>query len=144
MSTKEYFKKYRESHREKINSNQREYYKTHREKISAYKREYYQTHKEKIKAYRFNHKEKNKKYHLKSLYGLSLTDFDNLLLAQNNKCPICGQPLDLQKPKNVVVDHSHKTGKVRGILCSNCNKALGFLKDNPEYAYNASIYLESD
>ena len=115
----------------------REYAKMHRDNQRKYQRKYAQSHKEEIKKY----KRKNK---LKKKYGLSITEFDNMLLAQDNKCLICGQSLDLQNTKNVHVDHNHKTGIVRGILCSNCNKALGFFRDNPEYLRNAIKYLERD
>ena len=134
---KEYNKEYNSNHREKINAQHREYYHKHQEEIDSQHKEYYHNHEKEIRKY-------ERIYRLKKHYELNITEFDNLLLAQDNKCLICGQPLYLQNPHSVHIDHSHKTGVIRGILCSNCNRAIGFLKDNPEYAYNASIYLESD
>jgi len=126
----------------------KEYYNTHKEKILAYQKEYNCNHREKrnayIREYRHTHKEKIKNYNLKSNHGLSITEFDNLLLAQDNKCLICGQPLDLLNPKLIHIDHNHLTGKVRGILCNKCNMAIGLLRDNPEYIRNALEYLERD
>ena len=49
-----------------------------------------------------------------------------MLKIQNGKCAICGE----RKDKTLVVDHNHKTGEVRGLLCGHCNHVLGFAKDN--------------
>ena len=130
---KEYSHIWYQKNKEKINTHQKEYDNTHKVKIKVKNHKFYQ-----------NHKEEIKNRQLKSHYGLSITEFDNLLLIQNNKCAICGQPLDLQIPRSVCIDHNHLTNKVRGILCSNCNKALGFFRDNPEYLRNAIKYLERD
>jgi len=108
-----------------------------KDEVYAPQRKYRQTHKEELKKRR-------KIYDLKNKYGLSITEFDDLLLSENNKCPICGQPLDLLNLKNICIDHNHLTGKVRGILCRKCNLAIGLLRDNPEYLRNAIKYLEGD
>ena len=110
---------------------------TIKDEVYAPQTKYRQSHKEELKKRR-------KIYDLKNKYGLSITEFDDLLLSQNNRCPICGQPLDLQNPFNICIDHSHLTGIVRGILCRNCNLAIGLLRDNPEYLRNAIKYLERD
>lgn len=81
--------------------------------------------------------EKVRAYHLKSQYGLSRQDFLTLLCKQSDRCAICKNP-----PKTRLhVDHNHRTGAVRGLLCSHCNKGLGFFFDNPEYLTNAATYL---
>lgn len=56
-------------------------------------------------------------------YGLSEHAYNELNVAQNGRCAICA------RAKPLVVDHNHETGEVRGLLCSDCNKALGFFKD---------------
>ena len=118
-----------------------EYYYAHKEKMNAMNKEYYLKHKEKILS---QHRAYHKKYDLKHRYGIDREFFNNLLLAQNNRCAICNKPFDLSNPKSIHIDHDHSTGKIRGILCRDCNIAIGIFKDNPEYAYNASIYLEGD
>ena len=71
----------------------------------------------------------------------SLDEYNKLLEAQNHGCGICQIPAkDLKF--GLCVDHCHSTGKVRGLLCDNCNQALGLLKDNSESLQRAIKYLE--
>jgi len=83
------------------------------------------------------HKMKRKaELHLLRKYELTLDDYNKILSKQNNKCAIC--KIKMEKPN---VDHCHKTGIVRGILCAPCNKGLGNFKDNIEYLKEAINYL---
>jgi Recombination endonuclease VII len=75
----------------------------------------------------------------KRRYGLALAEYDNLLLRQNGKCAICKRPPYTKK--GLVVDHCHRTGAIRGILCSRCNSALGLLDDDPALVEQALAYL---
>ncbi len=78
--------------------------------------------------------------HLKYKYGLTSEQYDALLLAQNDACAIC---LRVLKTRNYAVDHNHKTGEIRGLLCSTCNKdILGKARDSPEVLRRAADYLE--
>lgn len=78
-----------------------------------------------------------RKADLKQYYGLSLEAFDAMVKGQKGKCAICWQ-----KPKKgLVVDHCHKTGIVRGLLCGNCNVGIGNLRDDPEIVASALAYL---
>lgn len=70
-------------------------------------------------------------------YGLSTEDILNLNSAQRGLCACCGEPL----PKSFHIDHNHKTGAVRGLLCSGCNLGLGQFKDSPERCEKAATYL---
>lgn len=78
----------------------------------------------------------NRHYHLRQRYGIGVDDFDALLTEQGMLCPIC------LKRRAEHVDHDHKTGKVRGILCERCNGGLGQFKENIETIRNAIEYLE--
>lgn len=71
---------------------------------------------------------KTKDYQLRTKYGISLDQYNSMLCSQDFKCAICST----SEPQgyNWHVDHCHNTGKVRGILCCNCNQALGLLKEN--------------
>lgn len=73
--------------------------------------------------------------HIKSKYGLTIEEYNALLQAQGNVCAACKYPFTYirnGKPESYHVDHDHKTDKVRGLLCGDCNRALGYLKDDPE------------
>ena len=73
---------------------------------------------------------------MKRHYGLNRDDYDKMLLSQKGKCPICNNKL--QRPH---VDHNHLTGKIRSILCSQCNTGLGMFKENKDYLNAAIKYL---
>lgn len=75
---------------------------------------------------------------LKTRYGMSLSDYDDLLASQNNSCAIC------KGNKRMVIDHCHKTNKVRGILCNTCNRGIGLLQDRVEILQSAISYLKQD
>ena len=74
--------------------------------------------------------------------GMTLEQYNQMLENQQGKCAICGGGREKQK-YSFSVDHCHATGKIRGILCSNCNAGLGFFKDNPQSLTNALTYLIS-
>ena len=77
---------------------------------------------------------------LKKAYGLSLDQFFSLLRLQGNCCAIC---LGHFKPfKDMCVDHDHSTKKVRGLLCSSCNRGIGLLQDNPVILIRGARYLK--
>ena len=64
-------------------------------------------------------------------YGITFDDYNKMFEEQNGCCASCGDHQTLFT-KRLVVDHNHETGKVRALLCSNCNTALGLLKENEE------------
>lgn len=66
-------------------------------------------------------------YSLKKDFGLTEKDYDNLFEKQNGRCAICMKTSE----RRLDVDHCHTTGKIRGLLCNQCNQALGLLKDDP-------------
>jgi len=77
-------------------------------------------------------------------YGLTLEGYDNLLKEQNECCKICGTHY-LQVTRQLLdVDHCHTTGKVRGLLCTDCNGGLGKFKDNIILMQEAIKYLEEN
>ena len=81
---------------------------------------------------------------LKTLYGLTVEEFNDLYTKQNGRCAICGQPKKVKgktKKETICVDHNHKTGKVRGLLCHYCNITLGFLENNLHLLDKMLAYL---
>ena len=83
----------------------------------------------------------HRELHLQRKYGLSYDEYHAMLDAQNNECAICGYEFG-QKKGDIHVDHDHKTGDVRGLLCTHCNRGLGFFKDNAESLINAANYIK--
>lgn len=79
--------------------------------------------------------------HLRRAYGLVPSDVSAIAERQNGQCPICRR--GLAAVKRTHIDHCHSTGRVRGILCSECNTGIGKLKDSPELLRRALAYLET-
>jgi hypothetical protein len=77
---------------------------------------------------------------LKSLYGITLADFDRLLAEQNGQCATCGATTP-GKRGVWRVDHDHLTGQVRGLLCEGCNRGIGCLQDDPVIFMAAARYV---
>ncbi len=80
-----------------------------------------------------------KRSHVKG-YGLSLEEYNSYF--ENTNCGICGTKGD--DKNRLVLDHCHLEGHIRGVLCDNCNKALGLFKDNIDYLQNSITWLKKD
>ncbi|WP_422047640.1 endonuclease VII domain-containing protein [Rhodococcus qingshengii] len=78
---------------------------------------------------------------LRSRYGIDGADYGDLFSAQGGRCAICKRTPPEDQP--LVVDHSHVTSEIRGLLCSPCNTALGLLMDSPSVIDSAAAYLRS-
>ena len=78
----------------------------------------------------------SREYHLRHRYGTRQSDVDEMLAAKQGRCAICGAP----DPQHV--DHDHRNGWVRGILCFNCNGGLGQFMDDPRLLAGAYTYLK--
>lgn len=79
---------------------------------------------------------------LKNTYGLSVIEVSRMLRDQDCKCLICSRPFDFSHRISYVVDHSHQTGRVRGLLCNRCNVGIGLFQDNPGLCRIAAEYLD--
>lgn len=85
--------------------------------------------------------------YLERNYGISLNDYLQRLNAQRRRCRLCGGEgftMAEHHQLKLVVDHCHSTGRVRGLLCHNCNRALGLLRDDPATLRRAISYLSKD
>lgn len=81
---------------------------------------------------------------LKKMYGVTAEWYDGQYEKQSGLCAICGQPESQTsggKTQKLAVDHCHETGKVRGLLCSDCNRGIGFLKHSPDLLRASVKYL---
>ena len=120
-------KKYREANKDKVRERHREYCQKNRKKLAEKTKEYYRGNKSKMFEAR-----------LKQRFGLTLTVYNRLLAEQDGKCAICQEPFIIT-PR---VDHNHRTGEVRGLLCRLCNTGLGHFRENKELLKAAVIYLK--
>jgi hypothetical protein len=123
------------------------YRKLNKEKIKEQDKKYRETHLD----YQANYYQQNKtdynKKQMKQRYGITKDDYDKMLHEQNGVCAICKQPETVtdKRSNNMIkrlsIDHDHKTGKVRGLLCGKCNKAIGLLNDSHILTQVATDYL---
>ena len=77
---------------------------------------------------------------LQTKYGITSDEYASMLNEQNGVCWICGGK---SGKKRLAVDHDHKTGEVRGLLCKRCNRMLGYYRDNAESFEKAAVYLRT-
>lgn len=100
--------------------------------------DYYKEHR---KVYKTDYSERD----LQRKYGISLLEYSHIFMSQNGKCAICESETGGTRngePKALAVDHDHKTGKVRGLLCEACNQGIGKLKDDATILRKAAEYLK--
>ena len=91
--------------------------------------------------YQTNNPETTRRYVLIREYGITLEQYQQMLIDQKESCRICGVHQETQT-KRLFVDHCHETGKVRGLLCYACNTLLGLAKDRLEVLEKAVEYLK--
>lgn len=88
-----------------------------------------------------NGKNRIKSKYLKHMYDITLEEYNCMFAKQTGCCVICGIHQSELK-KALAVDHNRETGKIRELLCPNCNAGIGMLKHNPNYLRMAAEYLE--
>lgn len=82
---------------------------------------------------------------LKCKYNVALKQYNKMFEEQKGVCAVCRKPETAQVGKTIrclCVDHNHKTGKIRGLLCRNCNVVLGVVKEDKERLLQLALYLE--
>lgn len=82
-----------------------------------------------------------RKTNLKKCYGITIEQYQLILESQDLKCAVCNKEHQELEKKRLVVDHCHTTNKVRGLLCNNCNTALGLLKENVQVVDKLKDYI---
>jgi len=125
------------------------YYQRHRDKVLAKHKELRQENPEKFrswsKRYRENNPDSDRARHLMREYGITVEQYNAMEVQQGGVCAICKQP-ETQERNGVkyrlAVDHCHKTGKVRGLLCFKCNSAMGSFEKRDVPLANVEKYLE--
>ena len=86
--------------------------------------------------------ERGRSGRLKYHYGITQAQYDQMVVDQNGLCKVCSRPGINRWNNQLVVDHCHSTGKVRGLLCDKCNKGLGSFEDKIEVLEAAVQYLK--
>jgi hypothetical protein len=95
------------------------------------------------KWYNSKEHEYKRKRRLKINYGITHEEYESMFEARDGLCDICKRPESFRGTL-LSVDHDHETGKIRGLLCNNCNRALGLIGDSLEQAQRMVSYLERD
>jgi hypothetical protein len=148
----------RMTHVETRRERQRAYYAANKDKIKAKNKAWREANRDRMTALARRHREKDperyRRYHQEhyrankpraiaqarvrklARYGLTPLQFAQLLADQKGACAICQEPM-----KSPRVDHCHKSGAVRGLLCMQCNSGLGMFADNPAVLIRAADYL---
>lgn len=98
---------------------------------------YYIINKKSLKIFSSKEKKSNENQRLNRIYNITMEDYNNMYNNQNGKCLICEESFE-----KLCIDHDHKTGKVRGLLCRNCNGGIGLLKENIHIIKNSLNYLK--
>lgn len=134
QKAREYARQYAQNHREEMKERLYLWRKNNPEKSKEIYRKYRRSKKGKIKNKRWAKKKRLMDY------GITEEVLENIKQKQNNKCAICGKIIN-EFTKDFAIDHDHKTGKVRGLLCMNCNIGLGAFRDNKTIMRKAIDYL---
>lgn len=131
----DYQRTHKEANPELAARQHRSWYRNNRDKILVDAREYRIKNADHIREWR---KRTGRRKWLKH-YGLTVEQYEAMVQRQGNCCAICGNGPTIGK--TLCVDHDHRTGKVRGLLCNTCNVGMGALKDDPELVWLAFAYL---
>lgn len=133
-------RKYISTHRETINEKRRAWEKKKRQEDPLWKEKRQKLNNSRTAKWLSKNREKMKlikrRSILKTKYGITLEEYQNLLKEQENKCAICKR-----EEVQLCIDHDHVTGKTRGLLCHACNRAIGLLKENEQILINAINYV---
>ena len=141
--------KKRSESREAYNAYMREWTEQNKDRLNAERRERLLTDAEYAERVRNRERasyvanpEKHRSTRLKSVYGITLEDYKVMYREQEGKCAICGTHCPDHGKLGLVVDHCHKKGHVRKLLCTHCNKGIGQFKEDPEILAKAIEYLK--
>ncbi len=118
---------------EKVRARSRAWKVANAEKQREYRRAFKAANPEKVRAW-------DRAQHLRK-YGLTTAQVERMCAEQGGACAICKGPFSAQK-RRPSVDHCHASGRVRSLLCHNCNVALGHARESPDLLRQLADYLE--
>lgn len=147
--------RYRSTHPERVAAQRDAYRENNPDAVASGQARYYTKNAERRKAastaWRKANPERYRDAQLKCCYGIGVAEYDRMLASQGGVCASCLKPETAlangrwkrtTETKRLAVDHDHNTGRVRGLLCGACNRALGALKDNIDTVRRLATYLE--
>lgn len=146
---KEKYRRYASNNKDRRRENHKNWTRKNPEKVKKCRKNWIAKNPEKVKLARKKYAdnwrknaspEKKKEHSIKYKYGISWENFLSIYLAQDGKCAICKKEVG-QFCKKTCVDHNHTTGRVRGILCTACNFAIGALGEKEDNLLEAVKYL---
>lgn len=157
---RERFARYYKENSEKVKTKNTKWFQKNPEKARAYVAKWHKKNAERLKAYKAKYREDNlerlkansrkwfddnpgaaRSHALRRKYGLTPEAWLEMYEAQGGCCLICQNSFS-ENRKHIHVDHNHDTAEVRGLLCGNCNKALGLLGEDPNTLARAVKYLQ--
>jgi hypothetical protein len=120
------------------------WYEQHKEitirRAIAWRKRHPDLHREGVKKWKRKNKAKVWEYRIKEKYKLSPMKYKELFNQQSGRCAIC-RVVQSSLKKPLFVDHNHRTSKIRGLLCTRCNSALGFVDENIKILLTMVDYL---
>lgn len=144
---KQYMTDYREKNGDRMRENDRRYHAEHRVQANLNRREWYQNNKERDrvsnKAWRAANPDRVHDSYLKRTYGITLEQYRAQMEKQGHACAICKKKFASEFGKEIHVDHDHKTGQFRGLLCHEHNTMLGLAQEDVQILLSAIAYLRS-
>lgn len=135
----EYDKQYRKAHPEVGRRASRKYRKAHLDKVRKQAREHAQKSRRERPQ---QHHARDRKSALRKNYGLSMIEYQERLERQGGVCAICARAPNTGR-RYLCVDHDHKTGTIRGLLCNKCNVVLGLVDDDSNVLREMISYVEA-
>jgi hypothetical protein len=133
---REYYREWRKKNKASIAASNKKWEQNNPEKKALSHKKWLDNHQEHVQA-------RSRRNRLRQ-YNMTVEEYDDMIRVQGGVCAIdgCGgRPSG--RWNRLFVDHDHKTGKVRKLLCLHCNSAIGYLRDNPERAIAISEYLRN-
>lgn len=139
-------RQWRTANRDKLLDQKKRYYDFNRGEIAERKKRNYDLNRDELlerqRARYAADPERYRGYGLRLRYGIGTDEYGALFAAQGGLCAICRA--ECPTGRKLAVDHNHKTGEVRGLLCANCNQGIGKFKENRELLLSAINYLKAE
>jgi len=159
-----YATEWRKNNPEKVKASQKKYYDANKEKRLANTRQWEKKNLERVKAkakkrwaenpeysreWKKNNPEKCKAHDRKTKYGVTSEQYEKMKVEQDNRCAICKNPETVVHKRtglvlSLSIDHDHKTGKARKLLCRRCNSGIGMFEEDINLLRTAIQYLEEN